>query len=392
LALTHRGEGSMLRFPGFEGLRGWLAWTVVLDHLVLNAGLNARLPMLGRLPLLGAGAVLVFVIISGFVITHLVVERHETYGRYLQRRALRIYPIYLVALLAGALGTALSFATFLHGRQDVFLFPFQASLARDYDSLAAHPLAHWLLHLGLLHGAVPRELLFDSPDMLLPPAWSLSLEWQFYLVAPLVVWAARRKLASIALAIVIDALFVAYAHGRFGSFQAPSFLPGAGLFFAVGIASRLALAPSAQRGSWIALALIALAYVKMRAPLWPLLVWASFLGAALLPAGAGRARAAVRGAFHALFDSRLAKHLGAPAYSTYLLHMPVIQAIQYLVTRPPGLSVPAANLTLVLGTLALTYVLSQVTYRCIELPAIELGKRRIGRQPANIDGAPPTAG
>ena len=44
-------------------------------------------------------AVMIFVILSGFVITHLVVEKHEPYGPYLGRRALRIFPIYLFALL-----------------------------------------------------------------------------------------------------------------------------------------------------------------------------------------------------------------------------------------------------------------------------------------------------
>lgn len=37
----------------------------------------------------------------------------------------------------------------------------------------------------MFHGAVPEVLVKDAPGAFLEPAWSISLEWQFYLVAPL---------------------------------------------------------------------------------------------------------------------------------------------------------------------------------------------------------------
>jgi len=41
-----------------------------------------------------------------------------------------------------------------------------------------------LAHLTMLHGAVPDQILPGSSITYLPPAWSISVEWQFYLVAP----------------------------------------------------------------------------------------------------------------------------------------------------------------------------------------------------------------
>jgi peptidoglycan/LPS O-acetylase OafA/YrhL len=40
----------------------------------------------------------------------------------------------------------------------------------------------------MLHGLVPEILLPNSSDTFLPPAWSISSEWQFYLVAPALIW------------------------------------------------------------------------------------------------------------------------------------------------------------------------------------------------------------
>lgn len=68
-------EGSaMKKFGAIEGLRGWLVWAVVFSQLAYFSNLSVK----GLGPALkaaGLPAVLVFLMISGFVITHLVIER-----------------------------------------------------------------------------------------------------------------------------------------------------------------------------------------------------------------------------------------------------------------------------------------------------------------------------
>ena len=48
-----------------------------------------------------AGRQLVFVIISGFVITHVIVERPEPYLGYLTRRFMRIFPLFAITSVVG---------------------------------------------------------------------------------------------------------------------------------------------------------------------------------------------------------------------------------------------------------------------------------------------------
>src|SRR5690242_3337403 len=88
------------KFRSIEGLRGWLAWTVVLAHLAFVSNLYAR-GLGGVLRQLAAPAVFVFIIISGFVITHLLHERSEPYSTYLLRRFMRIFPLFAVTCVIG---------------------------------------------------------------------------------------------------------------------------------------------------------------------------------------------------------------------------------------------------------------------------------------------------
>ena len=77
----------------------------------------------------------------------------------------------------------------------------------------------------MLHGAISSNLLPDSPLRFNLPAWSISLEWQFYLIAPAVIMIARRHGAIIWFALLIALLEIAFRHGLFGKFDSPSFLP-----------------------------------------------------------------------------------------------------------------------------------------------------------------------
>ncbi|MET0382559.1 MAG: acyltransferase [Burkholderiaceae bacterium] len=381
----------MFRFRGLDGLRGWLAWMVVIDHITLFTGAQTSYG-LGRLNDMGSGAVTVFIILSGFVITHLLIEKHEPYRLYIARRFLRIYPIYFLAFAAGVFTTFLMYRFFLgadgiaaHATQHVFQVPNLDHREMDFKATGAHLYEYLLLHLVMLHGVVPNNVLFDSPSMFLKSAWSLSLEWQFYLVAPLVVWAARRRWASIALALACVVLYKLSIEQRFGEFFLPSFLPAAGPYFAIGILCRLAVTRAWGAGSWVAVLILAAYWLRVRPAGEAVVLWGVFFGASLVRAGRSRARGAFERLFAALFDSRLAKHLGNPSYSTYLLHMPVLQAAMVLCVRMSAFTPGQAIAFTAASTIALTYLLSQAAYRWIELPGIRLGKRLGARLSATGD-------
>lgn len=67
------------KIGALEGLRGVMAWWVVLGHVSLTLGW--KLPLIDRNTL----AVDVFIFLSGFVITSLVDRKHEAYRPYIIR-------------------------------------------------------------------------------------------------------------------------------------------------------------------------------------------------------------------------------------------------------------------------------------------------------------------
>ena len=232
----------MPRFAAIEGLRAWLAWAVVFSHIaqVLGMGLHGGHEV--WLGYAGETGVMTFIAISGFVIAGLVVDRKEPWPRYITRRAFRIFPAYWIAYAAAFLALPLAIAALGHMPASVLADP-----AFNYDevlhgwqkAVADRPVEQIGLHVVLLQGVIPDSLWPYTSTAVLGPAWSLTLEWQFYLIAPVFVALVARDRSRMATTLVIAALAVAFHMGVFGDYDLPSFLPGAGYIFLIGIASRL---------------------------------------------------------------------------------------------------------------------------------------------------------
>ena len=105
-----------------------------------------------------------------------------------------------------------------------------------YDSIKVHHEAlnhfwsHLAAHVLLLHGMIPETWLADANFTFLSQGWSISLEWQFYLLAPalfLLVTRRRYVLAGMAFAAL---LMLSFLH-------VPSigFLPNQIGYFAIGL-------------------------------------------------------------------------------------------------------------------------------------------------------------
>lgn len=181
----------LLKVQALEGLRGFLAWTVVFTHAALLAGFVPR-EMRGPLRQLldPHQAVDVFIILSGFVISLLVVRQQESYWRYIFRRFLRLYPALVATLLiAQALkGISLGALEANAGRSVV-----TAQILAAHQAGFEKPWPNWLAHLTLTHGLIPSAISNEAATAILSPAWSVGLEWQFYLVLPSVMVACRNR-------------------------------------------------------------------------------------------------------------------------------------------------------------------------------------------------------
>lgn len=146
-------------------LRYLLSTLVLISHMGIS--------LLGVNP--GVVAVVVFYLLSGFVVQTLLQSQPVGQGRYWQfyrDRSWRIFPLYFTALI-------LAMVIWLAGAQSDFL------------SMSPGPLI-WLQNLTV----IPLNFyMYTGIDgfTLLPPAWSLGAELQFYLLAPLLIILSARS-------------------------------------------------------------------------------------------------------------------------------------------------------------------------------------------------------
>jgi peptidoglycan/LPS O-acetylase OafA/YrhL len=90
-----------LKLERLEALRGVAAVYVLLHHII-RARLGIEKGLLGLLFSFGQEAVILFFLLSGFVIFYsFSTGRDQSFGSYFRRRWLRIYPIFFVSLFIG---------------------------------------------------------------------------------------------------------------------------------------------------------------------------------------------------------------------------------------------------------------------------------------------------
>ncbi|MGZ9276917.1 MAG: SGNH hydrolase domain-containing protein [Candidatus Limnocylindrales bacterium] len=335
--------------PDIEGLRAVAVMLVLAYH--------ARVPGIGG----GYIGVDVFFVVSGFLITGLILRELETTGTvslptFYARRARRLLPAALVVIAATVLASA------------VLLPPLRVvDVASDGAASA--------VYLGNIRFAIQAT---DYLQAELAPSpllhfWSLGVEEQFYLFWPaLLLLAAGRRANPRRLALVIVAVSIAsFALSLlWTSTDAPLaffLLParawelgvGAILALAVGRLARLP-GPVANAAVGAGLAAIALGGVVLGLD-------TPFPGtAALLPVGgaalviAGGIRQPL-GPGSRILATRPMQWIGGISYSLYLWHWPLlVLPAAALETRLPGV----VRLALV----ALTFVLAVASRRWIEDP------------------------
>jgi peptidoglycan/LPS O-acetylase OafA/YrhL len=366
---------SMRRFYAIEGLRGWLAWAVVLSHIAQTSDVYAKGlgPAMGRA---GHAAVLVFVVISGFVITHLVITRPEPYRIFLLRRFMRIFPLFAVTCVAGFYTNdihAVTVSRVSWAADPAFaeqVTAFTGIAHSDHDFFWANALAH----LTLIHGAISETLLPYSLYAFNTPAWSLSLEWQFYLIAPLAIMLARQQRTVVWLALAIAVVESAYQFGWLGLFSLPSFLPGAAGYFALGMASRLVhpiIVGTVRYPNMIFALCIVL--IPLGADAVPILVWTLVMTGLLLSPAVTDASTFVR-IYQRFLESRVATYFGSRSYSTYLCHWPIIVVCHALwLALIPMASRASTFFAVAAMAVPLTLIVSELLYRGIEQPGMALG-------------------
>jgi peptidoglycan/LPS O-acetylase OafA/YrhL len=350
----------MQRILAIEGLRGVLALWVLCEHALSASGLGEHWTGVPAILTDGTHAVDVFIIVSGFVIFYLLDTAREGPIKFLLRRAVRLYPVYLVCLIASV--PILLIAADVY---DQVPWPHTVNVGRVHtarNGLTYLP-QHLLTHVTMVHSLIPSWRLPSAPYAILGQAWSLSLEWQFYVVAPALFWALSRRGAIAAAAIIAACL----AHAMLAGSQ--GFLPRHLPMFAAGIASYY-LWKARPQIAWpgLPLAAAAVAYLLTHSP--GLVIWTAVFFSAC---GTDARHQPLR----RLLETRPLLALGALSYPIYLSHTLVITLSLLLLERTGAAALGQWPFYLVLLTLSIsgTLVVSTYLHRFVEIPCIRLGKR-----------------
>ena len=306
----------MTRLGWLDALRGYAALVVVLFHLgPWLLGQETHMAVF-RVIDLGKYAVLLFFLVSGFVIP-MSLERHGSLRRFWIGRLFRLYPAYLTAIAVLIMTTAAV-----------------PTVLRTATGLLGH--ATMLTDLLGLRAAVR-------------PFWTLTYEMVFYLaVTALFALRWHRRSALVATLLAVTAVAT--------SAKAPMLLA---VMFAGTVVFRLRQGQMAHVPGAIALAVTGLALTTT-------VTWLTAV--------------AVAGTFTVFFALRerpmpaVLNRLGMISYSLYVLHVVVMLAyarlLPHVAERPAHIRLAAAA-----ACLATAIGAAAVAYRWIERPAQALGRR-----------------
>ena len=313
-----------------EGLRAVAIAIVVLAHARLGFAAG------------GYVGVDVFFVISGFLITQLLVGELDRSGRvsvarFYARRVKRLMPQALTVIAAVVVAAWL------------LLSPLEADVvAHDVVAAGAYAM-NW-------HLSAEAVDYFHSGEAARPldHLWSLAVEEQFYAVWPWLLltlaWVSRRAL-PVAVA-AIAAVSFAYAVASVHAAPEAAYYSAFGRAWELGLGALLAVLPRVRLAAviaWLGLAAIAVAVVTFGAA-------TPFPGPAALVPTLGAAAVIAAGAPLRLLTLRPMRWLGRVSYAWYVWHWPV------LVFAGAGSAGGRALVAL------LSLVPAWLTYRWIETP------------------------
>jgi peptidoglycan/LPS O-acetylase OafA/YrhL len=308
----------MKRLECLDGLRGVLAVYVMLGHMAPFAALPAWLQHgLSH----GGAAVDVFFILSGLVIPRSLNAMRFAARPFLIARVARIFPVFLAMFAVGVLVQPLPAA--------FGAMPWIAPNSPAHGIWSSGWPSDWafdlVTHLTMTHGLFPNGFAPDVWLSFLGAAWSLSTEWQFYVLA-LVLGRSRigeRRLAWAFLALGAAGLawdLTMPVGWRFSR----AFLPNKAAYFALGIASATWVDRGRIRPFLIMLAatLVLSATHGQAGKLLPPLIWTVCLAGQLYP---DRLRWIARP-----LRWRPVAWLGAISFPIYLANEPIQKTLGYL--------------------------------------------------------------
>jgi peptidoglycan/LPS O-acetylase OafA/YrhL len=339
----------------FEGLRAVLALWVLVFHVFAISGI----PCFSAFD--GAHAVSVFFALSGFVIARSLDARPRTYRCFLIRRFFRLFPAYGLCIFV------------------TLILVYLGVMPKRFDDEVVG--FHAVLHALMLHGVVPKALLVGAEGAFLNPAWSVTVEWQFYLAIPLFFMLRRWNPA-------VAWLFLLFVVAVARRLLVPILGLGGGSLlehshiFVLGILSYFLFKWISfnKEKLYLACEIAPLALPLALIPILPIthnlgvLIWLFFLGVSL--SFRGRRHWLLVGWITRLLRTPVLGWLGAVSYALYLIHEPIIwivhHGIRYYVA---DCSPQRSAMIITFVSLPVSVFLAHWIHHWVELPSINYGKR-----------------
>ena len=347
--------------PGLDGVRALAVIGVLLYHADLS-----WIPG-------GFLGVDVFFVLSGFLITSLILEEFDRSGRvdfrkFYLGRARRLLPALILVLVVVSLAAALVY-------QDA-----ARQLASDVVASIFYVNNWWYI------AADQSYFEFIGRPPLLKHLWSLAVEEQFYLVWPAIAFLAMRRFArkgvfavaaTLAILSTIWMLQLAVANG-FPDFADPSRAYFGTDSHSMGLLIGAAMAtfwrPGRMRRSLptgASAIITAIGIAALLAVIWffvfvgeftPWLYRGGFLGLALIVATLIAAASHPGVGLGKAMGTQPWRYIGQRSYGLYLWHWPVFMA-----TRP-GLDLSLDGVPLLILRLGLTVGIAELSFRFVEMP------------------------
>jgi peptidoglycan/LPS O-acetylase OafA/YrhL len=370
----------MRRLVCLDGLRGVLAFYVMLSHSLPFAPLPHWLHWMLQH---GGAGVDVFFVLSGLVIVQSLASFEYQPLPFLIARVARIYPVFLVvfafAIVVQPLATSFEDMAWI-GPDSGARYLWAGGWPSNWGIGIA-------THLTMTHGLFPDGVLPGAWVAFLGTAWSLSTEWQFYVLALLL---GHRlglvRMAALFLALAAVSLIWQVAMPEAWQFSR-AFLPNKAQYFALGVVSAIVVReePGALRlylavlASVLALCLLRGGFDKLLPPL----IWTACLAAQLWssPQRTGQSRARMLafaqrtiGWLAALLQSPPLVWLGAVSYCIYLVHEPVQRLLGIVLASLVRGDAPLFTALWIPGAVVLPVLAAWWLHAVVEVPALRYGR------------------
>jgi peptidoglycan/LPS O-acetylase OafA/YrhL len=360
----------MNRLRQLDGLRGCAIILVLLWHYVfcqLNPPAGTFLHMAKSWLSFAWSGVDLFFVLSGFLITGILLDNAKAtnyFRTFYIRRACRILPIYLLLLLV--------FIT------SAWAFNDQAG---RFPWLFSKEIPLWA-YATFTQNIVMGLKNTWGPALALGPTWSLAVEEQFYLVLPLMIYfAPRRILPWLFVGLIVLAPSLRATAENFlqlyvqAPYRADSLISGALLAWCVRQPAVLQFFVAQRRRLYLIFGGLCAAAIISSQRAVPSLALDYLIFAALYACLLLLVYIDSGGLLGRLLQSRVLVWFGTLSYGIYLFHQPVSAGLHAWIHGKPPLIGSVGDALITCLALAVTLLLAACSFRLIERRFIEFGHR-----------------